>query len=477
MSFHFVDSSAASTPGARRAIRRHVMKGKNLGKKIQGRGRKNAPPPADEFFGDIHRPRKEDREIIEAAEGALARQDRTQLLFPEIAAVDIPVSSNAFAGGEFGYFSFPVQFTPSMRYLVYQFHSAICDAIYPYPFCRPSKGMSPPWFEYMITDQAFLHCLLAMTATYLTLFHKPGNETLEATRHFSQTLRLINHKLSRPSIPCDSTIAVVVSLTIHGNLSRDLPRSLIHFDGLQRLLALRPGGLASLRDSNPSLMQKICRTDIDLALNQGTVTRFGSSDVVKSTLVGKTVRPLAYPLNQTCVSLREATQEIMAFCRRPGRTKISAIEYQDLLIWLWQKLLDFAPLHEERPPSPLDDVWHLGLLAFLATVAHPVECLRDIHASMLHEMLRDRVERDVLSTSGADYSRLRFWLVMMCELLASDKPEMRLESQFRTLAGELSLKSWEDAKASLQLLPWIGVVHTKPGKEAWDSIMSPTSPA
>ncbi|KAK7429015.1 hypothetical protein QQZ08_004422 [Neonectria magnoliae] len=302
MSFHFVDSSAASTPGARRAIRRHVMKGKNLGKKIQGRGRKNAPTPADEFFGDVHRPREEDREIIEAAEGALVRQDRTQLLFPEVAAVDIPASSNAFAGGEFGYFSFPVQFTPSMRYLVYQ-----CS------------------------------------------------ETLEATRHFSQTLRLINHKLSRPSIPCDSTIAVVVSLTIHGNLSRDLPRSLIHFDGLQRLLALRPGGLASLRDSNSSLMQKICRTDIDLALNQGTVTRFGSLDVVKSTLVGKTVRPLTYPLNQICDPLRKVTQEIMAFCRRPGRTKISAIEYQDLLIWLWQKLLDFAPLREDRPLGPLDD--------------------------------------------------------------------------------------------------------------------------
>ncbi|KPM38490.1 hypothetical protein AK830_g8112 [Neonectria ditissima] len=439
MSFHFVDSSAASTPGARRAIRRHVMKGKNLGKRIQGRGRKNAPPPADGFFGDVHRPREEDREIIEAAEGALARQDRSQLLFPEIAAVDIPPSSNAFAGGEFGYFSFPVQFTPAMRYLVYQ----------------------------------FLHCLLAMTATYLTLFHKPGSETLEATRHFSQTLRLINRKLSNPSIPGDSTIAVVVSLTIHGNLSRNISRSLIHFDGLQRLLVLRPGGLASLRDSNHSLMQKVCRTDIDIALSRGTATRFGALGVATSTLVGKTLRPLTYPLNQTCVLLREVTQEMMAFCRRPGRTKISALEYQDLLIWLWQKLLDFAPLREERPQSPLDDVWHLGLLAFLATVAHPVECLRDIHASLLHEMLRDRVERDVLSSAGADYSRLRFWLVMMCELLASDQPEMRLRSQFKALASELGLASWEDAKTSLQSLPWIGVVHAKPGKEAWDSIMCP----
>ncbi|KAF7548886.1 hypothetical protein G7Z17_g6756 [Cylindrodendrum hubeiense] len=180
MSFHFVDSGEANTPGARRAIRRHVMKGRNVGKKIQGRGRKNAPPRTDGFFGDVHQPREEDREVIEAVKDALARQDGTKLLFPEIAAMD------------------------------------------------------------------------NFAATYLTLFHKPGNETLEATRHFSQAVHLINRTLSQASNPTDSTLAVVVSLAIHGNLTRNSYLSRIHFQGLQHILSTRPGGLASLRDIDRS---------------------------------------------------------------------------------------------------------------------------------------------------------------------------------------------------------------------------------
>lgn len=120
MSFHFVDNGTVDTPGSRRAIRRHVMKGRNLGRKIQGRGRKNAPPQTDEFFGDVHQPHEEEREIIETVKDAAARQDGSKLLFPEITAVDIATSSNTFAGSEFQYFSFPIQFTPSMRYMVYQ---------------------------------------------------------------------------------------------------------------------------------------------------------------------------------------------------------------------------------------------------------------------------------------------------------------------------------------------------------------------
>ncbi|KAH8706319.1 hypothetical protein BGZ61DRAFT_449721 [Ilyonectria robusta] len=472
MSFQFIDNGTANTPDSRRAIRSHVMKGRNLGRKIQGRGRKNAPPQTDEFFGDVHQPHEEERGIIEVAKDAAARQDGSKLLFPEIIAVDIATSSNPFAGSEFQYFSFPIQFTPSMRYMVYQFHSAVIDIIYPLAFCRPPDGIGAPWFEYMISDQAFLHSLLAMTATYLTLFHKPGSETLEATRHFSQAFRLINHKLSQPSTPSDSTLAVVASFAIHSNLIRDTPRGLIHFDGLQRILSLRPGGLASLGDSNRTLMHKICRTDIEMALREGTPTRFGHMRLTISSLLGQTRRPLVYPLKQICAPLRKFTEEIMALCRCPGRAKTVGLEYQDQMTRLWQGLLDFAPLRGERPQNPLDDLWHLSLLAFLATVAYPVECLRDIHTGLLYEMLRDRVERDVLMPMGADYSPLRFWVAFMYGLLVSDKPEICLGSHTRTLAGELDFKSWEDAKTSLQSFPWVGVAHGKPGKEFWDSMMS-----
>ncbi|KAH7165428.1 hypothetical protein EDB81DRAFT_779219 [Dactylonectria macrodidyma] len=314
-----------------------------------------------------------------------------------------------------------------------------------------------------------------MTATFLTLFHKPGSETLEATRHWSQAIQLINRKLSQTADLSDSTLAVVLSLAIHSNMTNDPSRGLMHFNGLQRILSLRPGALTSLQDMDRSLAQKIYRTDIDIALMEGTPTRLGGLGLVTSTTVCKAGRALAYPLNQTCAPLKQFTQEIMAFCRRPGKVKTAGLDYQNLLIWLWQGLLDFAPLRGERPRNPLDDLWQLGLLAFLATVAHPLEAVRDIHTALLQEMLRDRVERDVLRPLGADYGPLRFWVGFMCGLLTSERPEMHLYSHTRTLASELDLNTWEDAKACLQSFPWVSVAHGKPGKEMWDSIMPPTS--
>ncbi|KAM5362159.1 hypothetical protein ACJZ2D_012681 [Fusarium nematophilum] len=476
MSFHFVDSQAAGTPGARKAIRRHVMKGKNLGRTIRGRGRKHASTKNDGFFGDVPQEEKKDATRQDGGGGgdALVDRDGDPIFFPEIVPVDVPSSpSNHFTGSEYTYFAFPVQFTPSMRYMVHQFHTAVCDAIYPHAFCRPTDEIGAPWFRYMISDQAFLHCLLAMVATYLNLFRKQDCETLEATRHFSQALRLISQKLSQPTPPQDSTIAIVVSLSIHSKLIRDLSNSHMHLEGLQRILALRQGGLAQLREQNSALLHKICRTDIDLALIQGTRTRYGAVGGFTAAAAGPVAaRALAYPLNQTCEALRQITREMLALCRRPGRaSKMPALRYQDVLISLWQRLLDFAPLDGTRPADPLDDVWQLGLLAFLATVTHSTGCLRDIHCGLLRRMLGERVESDVLLARGDEYRGLWFWVVFVYAMMFSEEESgKRPVGKIRDMAEEMGLVTWDDVRARMRPFPWVGVVHDGDGKKLWESI-------
>lgn len=102
MEFQFIDNNTTKDACSRKAIRSHVMKGKNVGRTVR-RGRKHAVTQG--FFQDVERTNPQD-------DGAI---------FPEIAASDgVLVPTNPFAGGEFAYFSFPVQFTPSMRYLVHQ---------------------------------------------------------------------------------------------------------------------------------------------------------------------------------------------------------------------------------------------------------------------------------------------------------------------------------------------------------------------
>ncbi|KAL2680542.1 hypothetical protein Neosp_008144 [[Neocosmospora] mangrovei] len=438
MKFHFVDSHAASDPGSRKAIRRHVMKGKNLGRTIQGRGRKHAVAQGPKIFEGVQKKEKLEELVVARRERDVpVDSDGSTLIFPEIVPHDVLGSpSSPFAGEEYTYFAFPIQFTPSMRYMVYQ----------------------------------FLHCLLAMVATYLNLFRKPDCEPLEATRHFSQTLRLINPKLMQPTPPQDSTIAIIISLAIHSKLIRDPPKCSMHLDGLQRLVDLR-GGLSEISESNRALLHKILRTDIELAISLGARTRYGVGGLTAATPGPTAARILRYPLNQMCEPLRHMTREMLALCRQPGKAKMVGLQYQDVLIWLWQRLIDFAPLSEKRPLDPLDDMWHLGLLTFLANITWPTSFLRGLNCGLLQKLLRERINSKVLLERGDDYRALWFWIVFVYAMLLPEDNYGQLPvQQIREMAGELNIRTWEEVKVAFRPFPWIGILHDVHGKKLWELI-------
>lgn len=124
MKFHFIDNDSTQKPGARKAIRSHVMKGKNLGRTIQGRGKRHAASQ----LNDSHKsPDISKRDIsvegrTKSLDGAIDNVGNA-LLFPEITDTDTDTTysiNNPYSGKEYTYFSFPVQFTPSMRYYVYE---------------------------------------------------------------------------------------------------------------------------------------------------------------------------------------------------------------------------------------------------------------------------------------------------------------------------------------------------------------------
>ncbi|KAF4434644.1 hypothetical protein F53441_13661 [Fusarium austroafricanum] len=442
MKFQFIDHDSNNKPGSRKAIRSHVMKGKNLGRTITGRGKRHAQPEKDDFFKELQLSKQTILVESERDDDSVVDSDGNALLFPEITTTDVAYPfNNPYAGEEYTYFSFPVQFTPSMRYYVYE--------------C--------------------LHCLLAMAATYLNMLRKvniPNIESLEATRHFSQALSLMNPRLSQPSAAQkDSNIAIIISLAIHSNLTQNLPASAMHLQGLQNLLNFRTGGITDVRECNRALLHKICRTDIELALAQGTRTRFGNAGLTASAAGPISARNIMCPLNQTSELLRQVTRELLALCRRPGRAKMTGLQYQDVLISMWQRLVDFAPLGGTRPQDLLDDVWQLALLAFLVTVTWSTRYLKDVHAKLLHNLLWEHLESRALLARGDEYQTLWFWVVFVFALSLPGEVENcneRLLGEIREHAQNLEMKTWEDFKTKMKPFPWISMVHDIPGRALWE---------
>ncbi|KAJ5808822.1 hypothetical protein N7474_010091 [Penicillium riverlandense] len=359
--------------------------------------------------------------------------------------IRMPSPYNPFAGAEFSYFALPTPLTPAMRYLFYQ----------------------------------LFHCGLAMTGAHVSVFRGHPDEALEVTRHLSQALRLLRRDLNTAAVPQDPSVAVVISLVIYANLSGAVRESCIHLDGLQRILELRPGGLEALRVRNRELMNKIRRADMELALLAGTPTRFGPQHAPATLRVVSSLsnEPLPYPLSQSCAALQHTTLDIMALCHYArDAVQLDPYHYQDIIISISQRLVDFAPLSGARPSHQLDDMCQLGLLAFMTTVLYRTGRMRSIYSRLLSELLRARLD-DYDEGNGLAraerYPLLRLWLVFFYAFSASEGGQWCDTGSFaaghvRALAAALDLKTWKEVREHLSHFPWIAAWHDSPGKELWD---------
>ena len=329
----------------------------------------------------------------------------------------------------------------------------------------------------ILTD---LHSLVGSTVMYTALSHDRRVEPIEATEHFALAIRHVNMKLSDKESACaDSTIAVVASLMVRANIMLSPSQARIHLDGLQRILSLRPGGFGALRTTHLALFQKICRVDIEVALFQGTATRFGrdcpalSLDQISSPAEHQPQLPeLLDTLSQ---SLRNITNEVFTFCRAcEAGVKINAHVYQEINISVLQKLLDFAPLGGRRPEESVDDLWQLGLLAFMTTLPYSGKgLLHYIYSRRLLKLLRERLDATQEREESSGMAILKLWSLFMYGFKILEEGEnLWLTAQLNRLRAKLDLEDWGQTNQLLQRCPWIGLVHDGLGKALWEATIS-----
>ena len=108
----------------------------------------------------------------------------------------------------------------------------------------------------MFLDEAYFHCVMAMSVTILNTLSIEQEDPTEAMRHLSQTICLVNKRLSGNDAVSDKTLAVVVAMAQYARLQGQHRQGLIHLEGLQRMVELR-GGVSQLTRSEPGLAQMI----------------------------------------------------------------------------------------------------------------------------------------------------------------------------------------------------------------------------
>lgn len=323
-----------------------------------------------------------------------------------------------------------------------------------------------------------------MAVTRARISHSQGySESLESTKHLLLALSLLRHDLRANSNPQYTSIVVAISLAMHANLTGSTTESRTHLEGLKCMLEMHPGGLAKLCSRSPEVGNKIRRCDQELSILAGTPTIFGSQllrlpeplyfipvDDRRSRVT------LPYPLEETDPLIRFALTDALALCQCAGRAQLSAFQYQDLLISIIQRLIDFAPLANERTPNHLDDACQLGLLAFMSTLLNHTRETGSIHSTLLSGLLWasiDGFDDEMTYHAAKEYRSLHLWLIFIYAVSAPEherswNAHSCIVRRIRVLVTELVLKTWEDIAACLSVYPWVEAFHNEPSKKLWD---------
>lgn len=89
-------------------------------------------------------------------------------------------------------------------------------------------------------------------------------------------------------------------------------------------------------------------------------------------------------------------RDVFVLCSYAGHRhlQLGTIEYQDMVISIIQRLVDYAPLDADggRPPHPVDDICQLGFLSFMTTVLHRDPRKRSSYSDVPSGLFRTRLE-------------------------------------------------------------------------------------
>lgn len=170
--------------------------------------------------------------------------------------------------------------------------------------------------------------------------------------------------------------------------------------------------------------------------------------------------------------LQEILVDVTALCHlfnddlRPG--SVDLVTYQEILLSICYRLLRFRTLHESRTMFDEHSTLHLGLLLFIMTLFLHHGSRKVVSFELVSQTLLD-IATESATVGPSDHMVL--WLMIIGGIWTSDDAcSSWLVSRIKETAHRMGIQRWEDARMASQELPWIKVVHDKPGETLWNRL-------
>ncbi|GAD98560.1 hypothetical protein FG04937.1 [Paecilomyces variotii No. 5] len=234
--FYFVDGIQPDRT-SKKLMRRHVMKGKNAGRKLQRASRAGLPI-------HLHQPKSIGPVDVNrgpyAGERGVAPDTIDKTFEDPILVGSLPVA-------EVDQYSLQI---------INQFFSLTAERLYPITLGFSLDEGKLMWLQLLFTDEAAYHCNISLMQACNEIYLGNGSSTTKALYHLSQTFRQVQRRLESKDSLSDSTIGLVLFLIMQEQIRNQGPAAEIHASGLKKMVELR-GGLNQL-DGNLNLILKVC---------------------------------------------------------------------------------------------------------------------------------------------------------------------------------------------------------------------------
>ncbi|KAF2096856.1 hypothetical protein NA57DRAFT_42558 [Rhizodiscina lignyota] len=297
----------------------------------------------------------------------------------------------------------------------------------------------------------------------------------QALVHLSNTYRCLARNLQTDKIPADSTIAAVMSLAIHDDLRGQPARSKVHIDALQKMVQIR-GGITEFLPRDHYMIHKICRADIEYALQLGCTPRFYRDEFPR-----ELIRSMSHKLisqNQPLKSaddiqdpvLKGVTADLISVSRLVGndrsRFKFKPYAYQEILISVSYRLLRRHPVPYYGYENSGENALHLALLAWTTTLIFQHGRVQRLTYGLLARELHRAIQET--SNTGSVRQATLLWLLFVGGISVFGNPyKAWLMPQIQACLIALQINSWQDVRDILTRLPWIEAVHNRSGEAVW----------
>ncbi|KAH9206689.1 hypothetical protein DL95DRAFT_438854 [Leptodontidium sp. 2 PMI_412] len=443
--------TAGKRPGGsdRRLIRAHVMKGKNAGR----------PRPST----------KKATAIVQIKHPFTATRIPTTA-YPQPA----PKAGRPLLWNDLCLTTFPGQLDSESTKLMHRWFFDISDELFPPQFCSKFDIVKSIWANCVLIDEAYFHCTLAISASYVDFYERRPRMSSKALYHISQAYSLVNKKLSGPDFVSDNAIAAVVSLAIYQQIHHLYSTGLIHLDGLRRMIELR-GGMAKLIKQNRALAVKPLRLDAELALQTGCPPIF-CSDFLETIS-----HAFGHPSDLEVKSLSVATEAyhvmmtMMSFARSLNSNegnkamRLDPLTYTEILVWLLYRSIEISPLGQQCSAS--GDVYNqlacFSMLAFMTTLL-PEYGRYDSSYPLLSQKLENIIQNINTTPTYIQHSKLTLllWGILISGISVSKSKDYRW--LIMDVCEQLELHDWLAVRHQLCQFPWINAVHDIPGQYLWN---------